>query len=732
MMSGARVKKVHDVPAGRDISDDDWESFDKAARKHAAEAIRGRSAGPIHQFGIAVRLIGLADPKAMLGEGRENLREHDLEAYRVLEPRKALVDARRAELFQTPEVQTMLAEAKAAAVTKLGSGRAQAYRDYLMSPAFAAVLDKKPASERTAHLSKCLVRLHTLEPSHAEAVAEHWTAQQICQNPIALLQSLPPAQAERALRDLLEVLVKLSHEEQVRCGVVPADLRGGPPGGPLLSMHKCLADEPSRTAIARALVRGVRAPSFRDVLERIGTDRALDSLARYDNRSAQFFEALKRSDPSRRMLSTILGAWGLIASATSPNGAAGDEAYRHRRAAASLQAAVAFIGGADETLCAAGDAFNWLRTAVTGKRYRLIATGATAPNRLHLLAKLGPIDKACKFLGPLADALSLYVSALNVGVEMRNRDPAGVVASIGGCISAVGGFCYGLTVIGGAAFPPFLIASAVIALGSYLLNEFAGQSSLTGQIKDDLQALGVFRSEDRALADYKTAVRSNNAGRSVDRTTVRGYQGASTLSLNKRLEVINGCIKGKTKATQETIVWTMFRDSRSVPGNFVYLIEATDPTRIADELENDNEARDVMLWTLDAYQALGRPPGRGFSEQLLEHCSQHRSYLIVRFFCELDRPQRCKAFDRLAGSVIREAAGKLCKGHTNGQDECALSTLLAHATLAQLDTVFGDDRTFARRVEDELSCKQWKALYRRMVSAEASSRLRAVAVYANR
>jgi len=733
-MSGAQSTMVHPVPAGRDIADGEWDRFDKLVRKKSAKTIEDAKTGPVKKFARAIRLISLADPDAKIGKGGQCLRQHDNEAYEVLEPRKALVDARRAELFQTREVQKVFDDAKtdAAAVT-LGPilGRAQSYRDYLMSPAFAARLDKEAESKRPALLTTCLVRLHTLEPKHGEAVAEHWTAQQLCRTPIAMLQDLPQQQVERALRDLLDVLADLSHKEQVTRGVVPAELRRAPPGGPVLSLYKCLASEPARTSIARALTRGMKTPYLRDQLDRVGTDRALEALAGYDNHTARFVEALKRTDSTRRMFSTILGAWALAATCTSPDGAAGDAAYRHRRAASSLQAAVAFVGATDETLCAAGDAFNWLRTQVTGKSYRYVATGAVAPNRLHHIAKCGPVDKVCKGLGPLGEALSLYVSALQVGVERKNQDTAGTVAAIGGCLCAVMGFCYTITVIGGAAFPPFLIVSAVIGIGAFLLNEFCGKSGLHGQITEDLTALGVFGSEAKALSSYKRSIRDNNAGGSLNRDTAKAYRGAPTLSLNKRLEVINGCIKGKTKATQETIVWTMFRDSRSVPANFIYLIEATDPARIADELEDDNEARDVMLWALDAYQALGRAPGRGFDEQLVEHCSQHRSYMIVGFFRELDRPQRAKAFDKVPGSVLREAAGKLVKGHTDGQDECTLSTLLAFATLAQLDAVFGNDFKFARRVEDELTAKQWKALYRRMVSTDATSRLRAAAKYAN-
>ncbi|MBV1859913.1 MAG: hypothetical protein KUG77_15990 [Nannocystaceae bacterium] len=733
-MNGAQSSIALPAPAGRDITDTQWDEFDKLVRQKAAKVIEGATSGAVHRFQAAIRLISLSDPKAKLGKRQQCLREHDNDAYEVLEPRKALVDARRAELFQTDEVQKVFSNAKrdAAAVT-LGSlrGRAQSYRNYLMSPAFAARLETEADSKRSALLTSCLVRLHTLEPSYGEIVAEHWTARQLCRSPIAMLQDLPQQQVERALVDVLEVLAKLSHEEEVARGVVPAQLRGAPPGGPVLSLHKCLAQEPMRTSIARALTRGMKTPYLRDQLDRVGTDRALRALADYDSHTARFVETLRRTDSTRRMFSTLLGAWALAATCTSPDGAAGDQAYRHRQAASSLQAAVAFVGSTDETLCAAGDAFNWVRTKITGKSYRYVATGAVAPNRLHLIAKHGLVDKTCKGLGPLGEALSLYVSALQVGVEMKNHDTAGTVAAIGGCLSAVMGFCYTLTVIGGAAFPPFLIVSAVIGVGAFLLNEFCGTSGLTGKITDDLTALGVFGSEAKALSTYKRSIRENNAGGSLNRETAKAYRGAPALSLNKRLEVINGCIKGKTKATQETIVWTMFRDSRSVPANFVYLIEATDPARIADELEDDNEARDVMLWALDAYQALGRPPGRGFNEQLVEHCSQHRSYMIVRFFRELDRPQRAKAYDRVPGSVLREAAGKLCKGHTNGQDECTLSTLLAHATLAQLDAVFANDYKFARRVKGELTAKQWKALYRRMVGTGATSGLRAAAKHAN-
>lgn len=733
-MNAAQSSMVLPAPAGRDITDTQWDRFDKLVREKAAKTIEAATSGAVYKFQTAIRLISLSDPNAKIGKHQQCLRQHDNEAYEVLEPRKALVDARRAELFQTPEVQKVFSDAKrdAAAVT-LGSlqGRAESYRNYLLSPAFAARLDAEAESKRAALLTSCLIRLHTLEPSYGEAVAEHWTAQQLCQSPIAMLEDLPQQQVERALLDLLEVLAKLSHEEEMSRGVVPADLRGVPPVGPVLSVYKCLAEEPSRTSIARALTRGMKTPYLRDQLDRAGTDRALEALARHNNHTARFVEALKRTDSTRRVFSTILGAWALAAACTSPDGSTGDQAYRHRRAASSLQAAVAFIGATDETLCVSGDAFNWLRTKITGKSYRYVATGAVAPNRLHLIAEHGLVSKTCKWLGPFGEALSLYVSALNVGVEMKNHDTAGTVAAIGGCLSAVMGFCYTLTVIGGAAFPPFLIVSAVIGVGAFLLNEFCGTSSLTGRITDDLTTLGVFGSEAKALSAYKRSIRNSNAGGSLNRETAKQYQGAPRLSLNKRLEVINGCIKGKTKATQETIVWTMFRDSREVPANFVYLIEATDPARIADELEDDNEARDVMLWALDAYQALGRPPGRGFNEQLVEHCSQHRSYMIVRFFRELDRPQRSRAYDRVPGSVLREAAGKLCKGHTNAQDECTLSTLLGHATLAQLDAVFANDYKFARRVEDELTAKQWKALYRRMVGAGATSGLRAAAKYAN-
>ncbi len=693
---------------GRDIADADWERYDTLSKSLVSKRIEdAKPRTNLHQLGLASFLLALRDADNLGTNGRKSLKHADKEAYQVLELRRTLVEARRTDLLKQQDVQDALRSAEQqAAQTAFGNPkrRAEDYKTFLLSDVFwdrVRYKGKKPRSER---MSECLMRLNALDPSAAEQVAHGWVAKEMGQDPGAVLCSLPTGQAEKAARDLLDYLASLPEVQRVGMGHLPAQVRPGSTMNPAVAIHECLAAPEQRAAIARALTRSLRAPGLRRSLQTDDAQTIFDTLKHYNVEGAQFADKMTKSAFLGRGIAAVFSLWSVAAVYESFPPRDGNGRLRKEQLAAGSQAAIGMLGSAPafaKLVCPTPD------TKQVGAVTRALAHGSK-------------IKLVCGALSIVGDCVGLYFACRGVEAELKNEDTVGVVTNIASCIASVGGFSIGLSMIcGGAACPPLLIGAAALAIGAALVDGFFGQSALTGKVYEHLRDLGISGSEEDTREEFYASTR----GRS--RAAVRACSASATLPLNKRLELINGCAKGKTKGYEETTIWKMFADTRAQPQAFVWLIESTDPARVADELEDTREAADLLKWTLLAYDGVGRPPGRGFAEQLLEHCRQHRWKPLHAFIDELsDSPRLTKLYQKVSAATIKAACQALMKDKTNAGAEYALCHLLVFASMKQLNEMFSYATNYARDVKDELEPDQWKRIYRRINSDHADQGVR--------
>ena len=659
---------------GRDITDTEWGRYDQTVKSRVAaliaaegklpEARRDRS--PLHQLGLCAFLLSLRDAEDLGKHKKQTLAQYDRDAYEVLELRHGLLAEKHATLLKNPTVAAALQKADAEAIRETLGDRVQRARDYrthLLSDRLWDAVRSDPPKQRTERLHTCLLRLAALDPRAAEAVAQGWIAREVHADPVGVLQSVSTERAEAAATALLVHL-----ERQI-----PPTVRSGHPAAPLAALQECLAQPAARTAIARGLTRSLQVPALRQQLQRCDAQAIYATLAHYDVRAGRFMDLLTRSDVPGRTLGSFFALWSIVAVAASfpLHDEAGE--LRTQQVTAGLQGALSL--GAN-----AGSLAKWVSERASSK--------LTVPSRALVV---------------VGDALGVYLAARGMAAEQKNQDTVGVVANALLCVASVNSFALTLSLVcGGAACPPLLIASFAVILGAALLDGMFGESALTGTVRRHLDTLGITQQENDVRRSYDRTLRNTS------RDSVRASAATSNLGLTQRLALINSCAKGKTCGYEEATIWKMFADTRAQPQAFIWLIESSDPARIAEELEDTNEACDVLTWTLRAYASAGRPPGRGFDQQLVALCKAHRWQPLWAFIDAVsDDPQLLRAYEAVAPETLRLACVALMDGHTGEGAETALCHLLAFASATQVEVLFKAGTNFARRVENELPQKQW-------------------------
>lgn len=711
---------------GREIVNAEWERYDALAKSAISSKIEAatkrsnpRNPSNLHKFGVATFLLALRDAETLGKKGKNTLRKEDAEAYQMLELRRQQVQDHYTALMDKPDVRDTLRSCEAAAAKQAFGNppaRAKSYKVFLLSDSFWEGLRKEPAKERSAKMSKCLMRLNALDASAAEDVAHGWMGKELEVDPLSLLVELPVNEAEKAARDLLDFLAELPEVQHLRAGRLPPRVTSAPSMTPAAGIYAFVNDPKHRASIARSMTQAIRAPQIRAQLQRSTDANAVfRALRDYKIDGAGFLDTLTKSQFMGKGVAAFFSLWGLSAISKSfpPRDAAGR--LKKEQLAASVQAGFGLAGSLPTITRFCADGIGALLPATLISDFKSLPGAAKVGGKVTALAP--KIVALCDALPILGDSVGLYFSCRGLEREMKNKDSVGMVANIAGALSNVGGFMAALVYVGtGVACPPLVIGSLALALGGALLDGFFGESELTGKIKQHLETLGIFKAEAGARDAYANRLGSRSS------KSVRKYSGSSTLPLAERLKVITGCIKGKTKEWEETTVWKMFKDTRSQPQNFIWLIEATDAARVADELEDSREAADLLSWTLSAYASMGRVPGRGFTEQLIELCKQHRWQPLYCFIDDLaDDPLGIgKAFDKVPAKELKRACKELMDGKTGEGAETALCHLLAFASPAQLNEIFHYDSVYAGRVKSELPADQWKRVRKQMTGRGAS------------
>lgn len=158
-----------------------------------------------------------------------------------------------------------------------------------------------------------------------------------------------------------------------------------------------------------------------------------------------------------------------------------------------------------------------------------------------------------------------------------------------------------------------------------------------------------------------------------------------------------------TYASEETLVVNIIRDAS--PNELLGIMRTIDGSRLADELENDDEAVEVGIKIAQAYHQAGRTPiGGELTDYLRRLAYDHRDEAIVSLVnsSEMQANGR-ELYKAINASTIKVMIEKLMAGDTDENEEDAIMTLLNNTSWEQYsDVVSNSDRSFLNNLINEL------------------------------
>lgn len=704
------------VSGGSEISDATWTRLDAEIKKACAAAFgRSKRYQSLHKLGVADTLLNMLSTRAFGKHANKTLEQYDEEARDVLVLRGAQLKRRRAELLGSPAVVRELKQARERAISAvLGNGQAAAkgFARYLVSDAFLASLDAlgRSPSLRAKRQRTQLIRLGVLDQGLAEEVARHWAAKELELDPIGVLQRVPREQARYAAEGLLALLADLSKSQRTKLGFVSAQ---GTKSALLLgwasNVDDYVATPQARAALARSLAALMGRNELRRSLQTLDDATFIARLRANNVAGADFLDAMTRSPVAGRRLTVFFSLWGMITVGTNarPVDASGTVRWNQVRCNAVSTLGIVSTFPDLAKFCAA-DLERVLVTFVSAEIEGCALTTKICAGSRVVAASSG-FKLLCDSLGLVGDVIAIPMAIKAWREECTNEDTVGAAASLVVLISSsVSAGLVLATILGATICSPLAVGLALTSLASAIFGSVFGESALTGKIREDLRYLDISTNEEATHRAYVTSQRTPAT--------------AVSPSFYEKLRIINVDMDGHTSGKAETRIHRIFRDTRSDSATFVRLIEATDPARVADELQDTEQACDLLVWTAGAYRGLGQAPGRGFEEQFLDHCSNHRWKPLVAFFHEVNggNPDLQRAFQAVPAGTLFVGSSSLMIGQTRSGEEWALSYMLQSASAEQLDGIIRVGRSsYLHDLRSELDDEPWERFHKRMRSDKA-------------
>lgn len=736
--------------AGRDLSKQELERIEQLVSQEVSRAFEKATSGTaMHKLGVALTLISLLDSKSLGKHQSQSLEEYDNEARDVLEMRRTAVEDVRTRWAQDPSVAKAMTAARELGLRRaLGNPqvRIKAFATFLVSPEFKRIAMRRCDDDRAKVFSEKIATLTSLDPDLAQDVALIWFAWEIEEDPGRAIKQASEAEAIDALDRVLALMVALSEEDAKKSCTAP----GGSHARmlPANAMHE-LASQASRRALATTLTKHFRTKSY---LRELSNDdaRLIAEANKIDPRFGRLHATLAKTQWLGRGVTSFFSLWSLavVADSFPPVDAQGN--FSKSKAAVGCSTLLSIVGTVPEMAKFADtDLAKVLGTVVT-RQFRNGSAVARAGG-VCKLAQGAKFVRFCGYLGPVGDVIALPISISNIIAEAKNEDSVDVVIAAASTVTAAAGLVGGILILAGSGVGlPLAVGAAVVGLVLALVDTCFGESALTGQIRQDLRMLDISTAEEQAhqklTTDTRTVTRvygymgGGGMVQSTERYTISDKKvraRASTATQAEKVALINQSCEGWTDGGDETLIVQVLCDTPYDNGEFLRLVETVDMRRVARELESENEAAIVMLWTAQAYANANKTPGKPFREQLMHHANEHRDGPIRNFLkrCK-DKPEggnemKRSIYQSIEPSLIVDACKALMAGKTYGGDESAIYELLAKCSYTQYSKVFErGGYSFVRQLKSELSSSQWQKVRSWMRNEQCSPCVRHYATMA--
>ena len=755
--------------AAVEINEAGWKRINDAIAEATGKAFTEADPGTdLHKLGVALSLLALLDTEILGKQENQTLAQYDPEARDVLALRKALLEQKRDQWFESKTVTDALLDARQKGVeAALGADwltQLENHGEWLGSAEFLNALERMSEKDRSDRLKAEALKVGALSPEIAQDVAVMWLAWELQKRPLHLIRSIPQAEAEKALEDLLELLEKMSRSEaSIKSATGPA----GTEGATLIAGHAIqdlLATAVSRRAIARGMTNVMRTRGYYGSLDQ-GDGRLIARLKADNVPGAELLERITKAGFVGRGVTTFFSLWGLsaVSAAFPPRDESGNIRWNQLAVSGSTGLAIA-SNIPDMAKFLTDDVGPFLKNTLLGEygRRAMQRMGNVAPRivgksgGMLRAAQAAKFAKVCQVLGVVGDAIALPLAIIAVRDEFRNEDAVGQVTSVIGALSAAGGLVGGglmlwATFIGTSAATgvglPLAVGAMIVGIAVAIIDAFFGESALTGQIRQDLRYLDISTEEESTTRDLTTATRTRTMhgygyGYGYGGHTYQQRYRVSNAQIRARarsadkfekIRLLNQHLEGWTDGGDETLIYDVLRDTPIAGNQFLDLIEGVDARRIASELERSGQASKIMARTAQAYHAAGRAPGPAFNAQLLYHAEEHRDETLNAFYDLLkdsgasgDQLNRA-VYQKVEPSVLKQVTKSLMAGDTNNGEERAIYRTLGKTSWTQFGAVIGGDEDYVEDLKDELERDQWADVRRWMADPKAGSQANSLA-----
>ncbi|MBF2055056.1 MAG: hypothetical protein IGS03_16530 [Candidatus Sericytochromatia bacterium] len=668
-------------------------------------------------YARARRLMGmLQDPR---------LASEDQEARDVLNMRRSQIEAELTRLQSSPEVVAAFEQARSDALQQTFGAEAdtvaQEYANYILSDDFQQSLQGLSSEAVAERVQTELMQLNAMNPALQAEVSESLQQQALIRAATEALTQPGEAgdQAEAGVAAAIESFLSYSQtaaSTSRHTGNALRALSGG---------------QHSLQEIGQAIARGTRNIRLDDMNNGMAQVRDyLNTLPEGLRRSS--LEALAVMEGNGTLGSLIalgsvagiartdvpepgdVGAWATLVGASADlvgnsnhllRGVSHSQRIFDAMGASSMAQFMTRVGQTADRM----DAFADL--TINGAR-----AADAINNGARFAARFPVFNGIAAGAGIVADgyaAYQEYQNEDNLGMAMRGVGLASGAASLAA-----------ITVMSGPAAPITLVGATVVGLTAWGIDAMWGESDLTGQIRQDLRALGISSQEENTFRDLTTrpVTRPQRGGGTqthrvaVSDETIRSR--AQQADNAQRVALINQYMDQWTDGDEETLIYNVLMDTPTANGEFLDLIEQLDTTTLASEMENSTRAVNLLERMGQAYLEAGREPGPAFSNYLERLATDHNASAIHSF---LNRaPDEIQS--AVPASVRRSMAESLMAGGTSGTEERAIYRLLNTASDAQFDTLVQEGGLdFLNQLYSELSETQSQGILRRLAQSDDSA-----------
>lgn len=733
---------------GAKISEETWTRIEASVAEHVGAAFtKERRGTDTHKLGVALSLLAMLETGSLGKRANQTLEQYDSEARDVLALRRVLIEKQRDDWAGTEGVKRVLSKARATGIARVLGGnpgtRIEAHAEYLKSDEFLRTTRSLPDAQRAERLKVEALRIASLDSERAQEVARAWMADELQCNPLRVIRGVCEAKATRALEDVLTVLAKLTEDnDAMRRAAGPA----GPTGAMMIpgtAIHKLVATSAARRTMAKGLSQAMRTRSFYGSLA--ADDPALIARLKADRvPGAELLEKISKAGFVGRGITSFFSMWGLASVTECFPPLDADGKIRWGQLAVSTSTGLSIAGNLPDIgkfLSADIGPLLGKFLSVEFKATKVVQSACSA-TRVTQAAKF---VRVCEFLGPVGDAIALPMTFMAIGDECRNEDAVGTATSVVGFASSLAGLTGGILVLAGSGVGlPLAVAAAFVGITAALIDAGFGESALTGKIREDLRYLGISTAADKTYQRLTTEVRTVTRAYggygyggtytaqqrcAVSSSTVR--ERARCANIHEKVQLLTKYLEGWTTSGEEQLVWQVLFDTPYTNNEFLDLVKATDPRRIARELENDDHAAKVMIWTIRAYERAGQPIGPAFNEQLLQHCKEHHDGAVTNFHerVVVSGPSGDQisygSYAKIDPKVIVEATKLLMSGDTNGAEERTIYRLLAKTDRPQFcKAIEHGGVRYLRQLKDELSAILWGGLHDDMTDKKSTPTVR--------